>query len=219
MKKVENKSHKRNKLMTIMDRLYRVSAPILVGEALLFAALALMMFLNPIGFMTTVTVVVGIALVVFGLYRISMVLVSGNGFALGVFDVVLGFLSLVLGIVFFVYPYDILTGLAYVFILLFLLNALRMLFFGINMMRLGFERYKLELWISIGMLVLVILLFGIAYRLNGVWLDGAQNGLTEILVRALMYSFGGYMLINAAADVYVFLKLLRMRREVRNLKK
>ena len=185
----------------VINKLYRTTAPLLLAEALVFGAVAVLMMVKPIDILNAITFVVGGGLIVFGLYRTSMVFVSNLGFGIGAFDVFFGLVTMILGIVFCVYPQDAALGIIYVFIIMFLLNAFRMLFFAVNMARVGFEHYMRDL-IAAGIMVLLsfVLLF-----------------LPNLAIGILVWFIAIYLLLYAALDVYMFLKLFRLRRVVRNI--
>jgi len=193
--KKQPKQSRTRKGALLVNRIYKNIAPLLIGEAILFTFVAILMMINPIQIMTAVTFIIGGVLILFGLYRVSMVFVSNLGFGIGSFDVFFGLVTLILGIVFCVYPRDATIGLVYVFVVLFLLNALRLLFFSINMARLGFGQYMIDLIGSIVMIVLsCVLLF-----------------LPNLAIGVLIWFLAVYLLLYAVADVYMFVKLLRLR--------
>ena len=190
------------KFGNLINKIYHNTAPLLVVEALVFGLVAILMMLNPVEIVNTMAFVIGVGLIVFGLYRLSMVFVSNLGFSVGTFDVFFGLVTMILGIVFCVYPRGVALGIIYVFIIMFLLNAFRMLFFAINMARVGFERYMLDLIAAIVMICLsLILLF-----------------LPNLAIGVLVWFIAIYLLLYAAADIYMFLKLFRLRRAVRESK-
>lgn len=186
----------------VINRLYRNTAPLLLAEALVFGVVAFLMMANPVGILNAITFIIGAGLIVFGLYRVSMVFVSELGFSVGTFDVFFGLVTMILGIVFCVCPHGVALGIIYVFIVMFLLNALRMLFFAINMARVGFGRYRVDL-IAAGVMILLslILLF-----------------LPDLAIGVLVWFVAIYLLLYAVFDVYMCLKLFRLRRAVRKLK-
>ena len=193
---------KKSNLVRLVDQVYRNTAPLLVGEALLFVVVAVLMMIKPVEILTAVTFVVGAVLVLFGLYRVSMVFVSNQGFTAGTFDVFFGLVTFVLGVVFCVYPHSAGIGVVYIFVVLFMLNALRMLFFSLNMARVGFEHYVIDIVVSIALILLsVILLF-----------------MPNLATGVLIWFLAIYMILYAAADVYMFVKLLRLRRTIRKIK-
>ena len=182
---------KREKIGEVIKRIYRNTAPLLVGEALLFTVAGVMMLVRPVEFLSTVTFIIGAVLVVFGLYRVSMVFVSNLGFGVGIYDVIFGLVALVLGIVFCVYPHGATVGIMYVFVVLFLLNSLRMLFFAINMLRIGFGYYRADLIAAIVMTVLSV----------GLLFCPMAFGSAMVICLAI------YLIVYAIADVYMFWKL------------
>lgn len=179
----------------LVNRIYKNTAPLLIGEAILFIVVAILMMVKPVEIMTAVTFVVGAVLILFGLYRVSMVFASNMGFGIGSFDMFFGLVTLILGIVFCAYPRGATIGMVYVFVVLFLMNALRLLFFSINMARLGFGQYKIDLIGAVVMILLsVVLLF-----------------LPNLAIGVLIWFLAVYLLLYAVADVYMFVKLLRLR--------
>ena len=202
MVKKLNRDERVGKFGNIINRLYRNTAPLLLAEALVFGVVAFLMMANPVGILNAIAFIIGGGLIVFGLYRVSMVFVSELGFGIGAFDVFFGLVTMILGIVFCVYPHGVALGIIYVFIVMFLLNALRMLFFAINMARVGFGHYMMDL-IAAGVMILLslVLLF-----------------LPNLAIGVLVWFVAIYLLLYAAFDVYMFIKLFRLRRAVRKLK-
>ncbi len=193
--KKQKKESKVRKGALIVNRVYKNTAPLLIGEAILFVVVAILMMVKPVEIMTAVTFVVGAVLILFGLYRVSMVFASNMGIGIGSFDMFFGLVTLVLGIVFCAYPRGATIGMVYVFVVLFLMNALRLLFFSINMARLGFGQYKIDLIGAVVMILLsVVLLF-----------------LPNLAIGVLIWFLAVYLLLYAVADVYMFVKLLRLR--------
>jgi len=190
---------RRQKIGEVIKRIYRNTAPLLVGEAILFTVAGILMLMRPIEFLGMLTFIIGAVLVVFGLYRVSMVFVSNLGVSIGVYDVFFGLVTLILGVVFCVYPHDAAVGLIYVFAVLFLLNALRMLFFAINMLRIGFGYYRVDLIASIIMLVLS----------GGLLMFPGIAGAMMVICLAI------YLFVYAAIDIYMFLKLLNLHHQIR----
>ena len=190
---------RREKIGEVIKRIYRNTAPLLVGEAILFTVAGILMLVRPIEFLSVLTFIIGAALVVFGLYRVSMVFVSNLGFSIGTYDVFFGLVTLILGVVFCVYPHDAAVVLIYVFAVLFLLNALRMLFFAINMVRIGFGYDRVDL-IAAGIMVVLSALMLIFPTITGGFL---------VVCLAI------FLLLYAAIDVYMFLKLLNLHHQIR----
>lgn len=202
MVKKLNRKERVEKNGDAINRLYRNTAPLLLVEAAVFGLVAVLMMANPVGILNAITFIIGGGLIVFGLYRISMVFVSELGFGVGTFDVFFGLVTMILGIVFCVYPHGVALGIIYVFIVMFLLNALRMLFFAINMARVGFGRYRVDL-IAAGVMILLslVLLF-----------------LPDLAIGVLVWFVAIYLLLYAVFDVYMCLKLFRLRHVVHKLK-
>ena len=196
MKKVRDK---KKDLIRLAKRVYRHTAPLLLGEAILFIIVALLMMIKPVEFLSAVTFIVGAVLVIFGLYRTSMVFVSTQGLTAGTFDVFFGLVTLILGVVFCVFPHGASIGIMYVFTVLFLLNALKMLFFAINMLRIGFGRYVVDLIAAIVMTILSVVLLFIPTLVGGF----------------LVVCMAIYLLVYAAMDVYMFLKLMNLHHQIR----
>lgn len=190
------------KFGALVNKMYHNTAPLLLIEAILFAIMSILMLIKPVEILSAVTFVIGGVLVLFGLYRVSMVFVSNLGLGVGSFDVFFGLVTLILGVVFLVYPRDAMIGIIYVFVVLFLLNALRMLFFAINMARIGFGHYIIDILVSILMICLsVVLLF-----------------IPNVAVGIMVFFLAVILALYAAADVYMFVKLYRLRRDMRNLR-
>ena len=186
---------RREKIGEVIKRIYRNTAPLLIGEAILFTVVGILMLLRPVEFLSVLTFIIGAALVVFGLYRVSMVFVSNLGLSIGTYDVFFGLVTFILGVVFCVYPHDAAVGLIYVFGVLFLLNALRMLFFAINMLRIGFGYYRVDLIAAVVMVVLSALLLVFPTVVGGF----------------LVVCLAIFLLLYAAMDIYMFLKLLNIQ--------
>ena len=187
---------------TLIGKIYRNSAPLLLAEAAVFCVVAILMMIKPVEILNAITFIIGGGLVLFGLYRTSMVFVSNLGFGVGTFDVFFGLVTMILGIIFCVYPQNAALGIIYVFIVMFLLNALRLMFFAANMARIGFEHYIVDLILGGIMVCLsVVLLF-----------------LPNLAIGILVWFIAIYLLLYAVADVYMFVKLFRLRRVLRRLR-
>ena len=84
------------------------------------------------------------------------------------------------------------------FVLLFLFNAIRVLVFAVNMVRARFGHYVFNLIMAIILVVLAILLL--------VWpMAGAVAMVIWLAITLLMY---------AAADIYVYIELRRLKKVV-----
>lgn len=198
MKKVRDK---KKDLIRLAKRVYRHTAPLLLGEAILFTTVALLMMIKPVEILSAVTFVVGAVLVVFGLYRVSMVFVSTQGFTAGTFDVFFGLVTFILGVVFCIYPYGATVGVIYIFIVMFLMNALRLLFFAVNVARARIGHHIADIVVS-G--VLVILALSLLFMPN-------------LAIGVLVWFLAIYLLLYAAADIYMFMRLRQMKRMIRNM--
>ncbi len=198
MKKIRDK---KKDLIRLAKRVYHHTAPLLLGEALLFIVMAVLMMVRPVEILSAITFVVGVMLVVFGLYRTSMVFVSSQGFTAGTSDVVVGLATFVLGIVFCIYPYGATVGVIYIFVVMFLMNALRMLFFALNVARARVERRVLDIVISGALCVLAL---GLLFMPN-------------VAIGVLVWFLAIYMLVYAGADIYMFVRLRHLNRTIRNM--
>ncbi len=198
MKKVRDK---KKDLIRLAKRVYRHTAPLLLGEAILFTIVALLMMIKPVEFLSAITFVVGAMLVVFGLYRVSMVFVSTQGFTAGTFDVFFGLVTFILGVVFCIYPYGATVGVIYIFIVMFLMNALRLLFFAVNVARARIGHHIADIVVS-G--VLVILALSLLFMPN-------------LAIGVLVWFLAIYLLLYAGADIYMFMRLRQIKRMIRNM--
>ena len=179
-------SKERKKVADFINRVYKNSAPLLIGEAVLFLVSGLLMMFNPIEFLSS------------GLYRVGRAFISSHGAGVWTFDVFLGLLGIVLGIVFCVYPYAATIGVMYIFVVLFLMNALRLMFFSINMLRMRFGHYWIDFFVSLGLILLAVTLLL----------------LPNLAIGVLVWVLAVYLLMYAAADVYMFVKLSKIKRSV-----
>lgn len=185
-----------NPIATSIKRLYNKSAPLLICEALLFGVVAVLMVLMPVTFLKALTVIVGVGLILFGLYRTIAGFVVSRDMGGGWFDVLFGLLGVVLGVLFCIYPASSAISLVYIFVVLFLFRSLLSLIFSVNMIRAKFGHYWMDLIISIILIALaVILLF---YPMAG--------------ALVMVYYLAVALLLYAAADVYMYIEILRLKR-------
>lgn len=197
-KKKNVKSRRTDAIAAGVERLYAKSAPLLIAEALLLGVTAILMAFWPVAILTVLTFVIGAGLILFGLYRTIAGFVVPREYGGGWFDVLFGLINVILGVLFCVYPVSSIIGLAYVFIILFIFKALRILIFSINMARVRFGHYVIDLIISIA---LVALAFALLF-----WpMAGAV---------AIVYYLAISMLLYAAADVYMYIELLKLRKKL-----
>ncbi len=192
---------KKKDLIRLAKRVYRHTAPLLLGEAILFITVALLMMIKPVEFLSAVTFIVGAVLVIFGLYRTSMVFVSTQGLTAGTFDVFFGLVTFVLGVIFCIYPYGATVGVIYIFIVMFLMNALRLLFFAVNVARAHIGNHIADVVVS-G--VLVLLALSLLFMPN-------------LAMGVLVWFLAIYLMLYAAADIYMFLRLRHIKRLIRTM--
>lgn len=179
-------------------RLYNKSAPLLICEALLFGVAAVFMFIKPVAILTALTFVIGVALVLFGLYRTIAGFLVSRDMGGGWFDVVFGLVNVVLGVLFCIYPVGSVVSLVYIFVLLFLFKALRALIFSINMIRAKFGHYWFDLIMSLVLIALAVFL--LVYPVAG--------------AVVMIYYLAISLLLYAAADIYMYIELLKLKRLV-----
>ena len=179
-------------------RLYNKSAPLLICEALLFGVAAVLMFIKPVAILTALTFVIGVALVLFGLYRTIAGFLVSRDMGGGWFDVVFGLVNVVLGVLFCIYPVGSVVSLVYIFVLLFLFKALRALIFSINMIRAKFGHYWFDLIMSLVLIALAVFL--LVYPVAG--------------AVVMIYYLAISLLLYAAADIYMYIELLKLKRLV-----
>lgn len=205
MPKIKNEKSKknetissRNQLVTSVKKLYNQSAPLLICEALLFGVAAIFMLVKPVAILTALTFVIGVALVLFGLYRTIAGFIVSNDVSGGWFDVVFGLVNVVLGVLFCIYPVGSVISLVYIFVLLFLFKSLRALIFSINMIRAKFGHYWFDLIMSIILIALAVFL--LFYPVAG--------------AVVMVYYLAITLLLYSAADVYMYIELLRLKKLV-----
>lgn len=197
-KKTNNKKMS-STMAAAVQRIYGRSAPILICESLLFVAAAALLVFRPVAFLTALTFVVGIGLIVFGLYRMIAGFVVSHNIGGGGMDVVFGLLNIVLGVLFCIYPVGSVISLVYIFVALFLFKALGALIFAIDMARVKFGHYVFDIIMAIILVALAVLLF--VYPMAG--------------AVAVVYYLAITLLLYAASNIYMFIELLRLKRIAR----
>lgn len=190
----------RNPIIASVNRMYNKGAPLLIGEALLFAVAAAILFLKPVLVLTIFTYIIGAALLVFGLYRMIGGFITSNETGGGGIDVIFGLINIVLGILFIVYPSGSLVSVAYIFVVLFFFKALRVLIFAINMVRARFGHYLV-------MLAIGFILFGLAIALFFFPLG---------TIIAMTYYLAALLVIYAFTDIYMFIQLSKLKMFIDN---
>ena len=185
-----------NPIAASVKRLYNKSAPLLICEALLFGIAAILMVVKPVAILTALTLVIGIALILFGLYRTVAGFVVSRDVGGGWVDVLFGLVNIVLGVLFCIYPVGSVISLIYIFIVLFLFKALRALIFSVNMIRAKFGHYWFDLIMSVILIALAIFLM--VYPMAG--------------AVVMVYYLAAVLLLYAAADVYMYIEILRLKK-------
>lgn len=201
MSKQKNKRNdtvNRDVLTASVGRIYQHSAPLLICEALLFLVTGGIVLFWPVTILTILTFVIGVGLVLFGLYRtISGFFISRN-MGGGWLDVIFGLTNIVLGVLFCIYPVSSLIGVVYIFVVLFLFKSLRSLVFAINMFRARFGHYIFNL-------IMTLILTGVAVALLFYPMAGAI---------AVAYYLGIALILYAIFDVYTYIELYKLKRHI-----
>lgn len=197
MQKSKRKSQSENQsIKSLVRRLYDKSAPLLLCEGLLFIVAGVFLLIKPVAILTALTFIIGIGLVLFGLYRTISGFITSHNIGGGWFDVLFGLINIVLGVLFCIYPVTSLLSIIYIFVILFLFKALRALIFAINMARAKFGHYVFNLIMAILLVVLaVVLLF---FPLAG--------------AIAMVYYLAITLFLYAVADIYMFIELMRLKK-------
>ena len=189
---------RRSSVVAAINRMYSKSASLLIGESVLFIVAAAVLFFHPVLVLTIFTYVIGAALVLFGLYRMVSGFTYGVDVGGGGIDVVFGLVNIVLGVLFVVYPSGSLVSVAYICVILFFFKALRVLIFAINLARARFGHYVITLIGGIALFALAVALF---FFPLGAFI-------------AMTYYLAGLLLVYAAADIYMFVELNKIRQIV-----
>ena len=179
-------------------RLYTKSTNFLIGEAVVFALVGLMLLFSPVRFLNGIMMVLGGALVIFGAFRMLSGIKATREYGGGRMDILFGIMNMVIGALFFAYPTGAVVGIMYIFILLFLVNAIRTFVFAINMVRMRFGHYVFNLFVAILTLVLAIAL--LFYPLAGA------------VVAVMM--IGVMLLIYSCVDLYMFMQLRQLKKKI-----
>ena len=192
------KKEPRNSVAASVNRMYAKGAPLLIGEALLFIVAAVVLFVRPVLVLTIFTYIIGFALLIFGMYRMIGGFVLSNNNNGGGIDVVFGLINIVLGMLFVIYPSGSLVSVAYIFVVLFLFKALRVLIFAVNLARVRFGHYIVTLMAALALFALAVALL---FFPLGTFI-------------AMTYYLGVMLIIYAFADVYMFVELSKLRQIV-----
>lgn len=183
-----------------IEKLYSKSAPLLMFEALLFAIVAVIIFIKPLPILATLTIIFGVVLALFGLYQLFIGLLGGPNEMAGnkTWNIILGLLKVILGIVFLFQPAGSMIAITYAMAILLLIKSISSLVFSIRLWRAKFGNYVLDTLMSVGMIVLAVLVMFFPYF-------GAVTAMYFIAVTLLVY---------AVADVSMYTKLLKLKKTV-----
>ena len=190
----------RRSMGSYIQDLYNRSAPLLICEAALLAIAAIFMVFRPIAMLSMITFIVGVGLILFGLYRTVAGFVMARAPGGGWLDVIFGLVNIVLGVLFCMFPGPSYIGIVYVFIALLLFKAIKALIFAINMARARVGHYAMDLTVA-------IILFLLAIGLMFFPIVGAVS---------LIYIMALVLLMYAASDIYMFVELVHLKNQVRD---
>lgn len=183
-----------------IQSLYNRSAPLLICEAALLGFAAILIVFRPIAMLTMMTFIVGVALILFGLYRTIAGFIVSRAPGGGWIDVIFGLVNIILGVLFCAYPVDSFMGIVYVFIALLLFKAIKALIFAINMARARVGHYAMDLTVAAVLFLLAILLM--FFPIVG--------AITMIYVLAVI------LLLYAASDIYMFIELVHLKNQIKD---
>lgn len=188
-----------NPMYAYIQNLYNRSAPLLICEAALLGFAAILMVFRPIEMLAMMTFVIGVALILFGLYRtiagFTVSRVPGGGWI----DVIFGLTNIILGVLFCAYPTSASMGIVYVFIALLVFKAIKALIFAINMARARVGHYAMDLTVAAVLFLLAVLLMFFP----------AVGGVTLIYMMAII------LLLYAASDIYMFIELFHLKNKIK----
>ena len=91
-------------IRSVARRLYTKSTHVLLGEALVFALVGVLLLFSPVGFLTGIMMVLGGALALFGVFRLVSGIMATREYGGGAMDILFGIMNLVIGLLFFAYP-------------------------------------------------------------------------------------------------------------------
>ena len=185
-------------MVAYIQNIYNSSAPLLICEAVLLGIAAILMVFRPIAMLTMMTFVVGVALILFGLFRTVAGFTVSRAAGGGWLDVIFGLINVVLGVLFCAFPTGSFIGVVYIFIALFLFKAIKALVFAINMARARVGHYVMDIIFAIVLILLALALLFFP-------MVGAIT---------LIYFVALTLLLYAAADIYMFIELLHLKRRV-----
>ena len=181
-----------------VQRLYSRSVPLLLGEALLFIGVGVLMLIKPLDVLMLLTFVLGGGLILSGLYRVIAGFVASYGYGGAWVDVVFGLINIAIGVLFCVYPLGAVISLVYVFVVLFGVKAFRALVFAINMARVRFGNWRFNFIVA--MLLVVVTIMLLFYPTAG--------AIAVVVYLAIM------LFMYALFDLYMFWQLRRLKRVI-----
>lgn len=181
-----------------VQRMYNKTAPVLIVESVVFMVLGILMLVNPLGFLSMITFVFGCALILIGFYRMVSGFIVSHETGGGWPDVLSGLISVIIGVLFLIFPLGSMVGLVYLFVVLFVFMAWRALVFAINMARVRFGNYVFNL-------VMAIALFCVSVWLLFYPTAGATAVVIYVAVILMMY---------AVANLYMYWVLRRLKRDI-----
>lgn len=181
-----------------VQRLYSRSVPLLLGEALLFIGVGVLMLIKPLDVLMLLTLVLGGGLILSGLYRVIAGFVASYGYGGAWVDVVFGLINIAIGVLFCVYPLGAVISLVYVFVVLFGVKAFRALVFAINMARVRFGNWRFNFIVA--MLLVVVTIMLLFYPTAG--------AIAVVVYLAIM------LFMYALFDLYMFWQLRRLKRVI-----
>ena len=181
-----------------VQRLYSRSVPLLLGEALLFIGIGVLMLIKPLDVLMLLTLVLGGGLILSGLYRVIAGFVASYGYGGAWVDVVFGLINIAIGVLFCVYPLGAVISLVYVVVVLFGVKAFRALVFAINMARVRFGNWRFNFIVA--MLLVVVTIMLLFYPTAG--------AIAVVVYLAIM------LFMYALFDLYMFWQLRRLKRVI-----
>ncbi|MBD5391626.1 hypothetical protein HDR66_02355 [bacterium] len=190
----------RRPMHSYIQDLYNRSAPLLICEAALLSIASIFMVFRPIAMLSMMTFIIGVALILFGLYRTVAGFVMSGAPGGGWLDVIFGLVNIVLGVLFCMFPGPSYMGVVYVFIALLLFKAIKALIFAINMARARAGHYAMDLTVAIVLFLLAI----------GLMFFPIVGAVSLIYIMALV------LLMYAASDIYMFVELVHLKNQVRD---
>ncbi len=190
---------RRNPMYSYIQDLYNRSAPLLICEAALLGFAAILIVFRPIAMLSMMTFIIGVALILFGLYRTIAGFMVSRAPGGGWIDVIFGLVNIILGVLFCAYPVDSFMGIVYVFIALLLFKAIKALIFAINMARARVGHYAMDLTAAVVLFLLAVLLMFFP-------MVGAIT---------MIYTLAIILLLYAASDIYMFIELVHLKNKIK----